>query len=226
MKRPVALVMVITLAVVLASPVNAVTARRFVYHLSGASSEAIFSTCGDVGDGELCSITVLYAANQRPSSSSVAGGGGACVFVEHDVGYGSGLYGIYPTTVQWGFACGSARITIPRSLKRARLIGTVDTRLCSYTSPMTCEPAGRIHLDLRWLGTGALETMKPETVKYLDDDNGLPCLYHQSPWASRQATASGTIAEFGPLGIDLPDAAMLFTGGSTFIGQDAVSCID
>ena len=226
MKRPVALVMMIALAAVLASPGNAAGARRHVYHLSGASTQAYFSTCGDVGEGEICSMTFLYASHERPISSLLEGGVGACVFVEHDVGYRSGPYGIRPTTVQWGFGCGSTRITIPRSLKRAWLIGTVDTKLCRYTSPMTCEPAGPIHIDLRWEGTGALEAMKPQTVKYADDDNGLPCLYHQSPWATRPATASGTISEFGPLGANLPDAVTLLRSGSTYVGQDAISCID
>lgn len=226
MKRPVALLMVIAFAAVLVSPGSAVAARRHVYHLSGASAQAYFSTCGDVADGELCSMTFLFAADERPVSSYADWVGGVCVFVEHDVGYRSGPYGIRPTTVQWGYECGSARVTIPRSLKQARLIGTVDTKLCQYTSPMTCESSSPIHIDLRWQGTGALESMKPQTIKYADDDNGLPCLYHQSPWARRPAMASGTISEFGPLGVNLPDAVMLFRSGSTFVGQDAISCID
>jgi hypothetical protein len=171
-------------------------------------------------------MTFLFAATQRPGSSYSDWVGGVCVYVEHDVGYRSGPFGIRPTTAQWGYACGSARMTIPRSLKRARLLGTVDTKLCQYTSPLTCEAAGPINLDLRWQGTGALDAMKPQTTKYVDDDNGLPCLYHQSPWAMRPATASGTISEFGPLGANLPDAVMLFRSGSTFVGHDAISCID
>jgi len=218
--------MVIAFAAVLVSPGSAVAARHHVYHLSGASAQAYFSTCGDVADGDLCSMTILFASHERPISSLLDGDVGACVFVEHYVGYRSGPNGIFPTTVQSGHECGSTRITVPRSLKQARLIGTVDTQLCQYTSPMTCEPSGPIHVDLRWQGAGALEWMKPQTIKYTDDDNGLPCLYHQSPWARRTASASGTISEFGPLGANLPDAVMLFRSGSTFVGQDAISCID
>ena len=83
-----------------------------------------------------------------------------------------------------------------------------------------------VTIDLAWRGLRAATSLPPQTVRYPDYAEALPCVYHTTPWMRRPAFATGSIPEFGDLGNQLVNTSSLWSGGSIWIGQNVGGCID
>jgi hypothetical protein len=116
------------------------------------------------------------------------------------------------------------RITIPRSLGWAHVVGTLQTQTCGWLSPDPCSDAV-ISIDLTWHATGPVQSTPPSTVRFAGDDSDPSCLTHLGRFTSRPATVSGSIPELGPLGDVLAGRAGIGTDSFTYVG-DANSCPD
>lgn len=221
------LIGVLAMSLILATGPEGASAPRSVYHVSRSSASVIFSTCGNVRNGDLCSFTVIFASAARPVSFSGDQEAGSCIWLDRITGHRDGPRGIVgPSTDIIGQECGSVRVTIAHSLDRATVTGTLDMRTCTWTDPDPCRPAGTITIDLAWQGLRRTTTLPPRTMRYSDYSEGLPCVYHTTQWRYRPALATGTIPEFGDLGTQAVNTSTLSTGGSIWIGQNVGSCID
>ena len=216
-------------AVVWGSSGTAGAARRQVAHFSGARADAHFSTCGPVANGDICALTSVYASNER-TGSDLLEGEGPCLYIDHIVGYRFGPWSLVTISDQFGRACGTVRVTVPRSLTDASVVGSVPTQTCvnarTPTPTRTCTDSGSVAVDLSWQANGPLQTSAPTTTRYPDSSAGLPCVYHHGLLATRPGIASGSIPAFGPLGRMLSDPVSLRRGGDTWVGQNVFDCID
>jgi hypothetical protein len=216
-------------AVVWGIPGTAGAARRQVAHVSGASADAHFSTCGPVANGDICALTIVRASNERTGSDFFEGEG-PCLYIEHIVGYRFRPWSLIAISDQFGKACGTVRVTVPRSLNDASVVGSVPTQTCvnarTPTPTRTCTDSGSVAVDLSWQANGPLQTSAPTTTRYSDYSVGLPCVYHRGLLATRPAIASGSIPAFGPLGRMLPDPVTLRRSDGTWVGQNLGDCMD
>jgi hypothetical protein len=213
------------MAMVFVSAGGADAARHGVIHISGAWARGAFSTCGAVHDGDRCSVTLVYIANDRPATAS-ADAPGPCLWLEHIEGYRSGHLGIRTISDRFATGCGAVRVTIPRSLDAAHVVGATQTQTCIWGTPDPCTDSGPITVDLTWRATATVQRFAPLTVRSPDDDTGLICLHHEGPLTIRTATLSGSIPEFGPLGSIVPDSGSIWRSGSTFVGEEVADCPD
>src|SRR5207253_9107208 len=84
------LILLLTSSMILINPGGASSAPRHVYHVSESGAEVIFSTCGNVLNGEVCSFTVVFATSSRPISAAEDLLPGQCLFLERITGVRAG----------------------------------------------------------------------------------------------------------------------------------------